>query len=146
MVIEENTDEENSLWNDLFFDFKYDWRRHDLGHDVRIISKSKNQNIIYRSNILNPVFYYYYFFVFDTLSRSLLYFIFIFCPLYTDKPGQCPSVNNDKVCPPRLDWNSGCLVDVDCAGADKCCSNGCDLVCTKINAKTLKPTKISITG
>uniref|UniRef100_A0ABM0M9L3 Papilin-like n=1 Tax=Saccoglossus kowalevskii TaxID=10224 RepID=A0ABM0M9L3_SACKO len=44
-----------------------------------------------------------------------------------DKPGQCPNVDGiTGTC------TEDCLLDTDCTGTAKCCSNGCGHVCTEI--------------
>ena len=49
------------------------------------------------------------------------------------KPGQCPPVSPDAKaeCPPA-ESTSGCLLDSDCEGTKKCCTDGCTLVCTTV--------------
>lgn len=51
------------------------------------------------------------------------------------KPGQCPVVDSDgkAECPPAGSIE-GCLLDSDCEGNKKCCTDGCTLVCTTVSA------------
>ncbi|XP_057292393.1 WAP four-disulfide core domain protein 2-like [Hydractinia symbiolongicarpus] len=62
------------------------------------------------------------------------------------KPGMCPDRirTSDIECTPIDTYDSFCLFDTDCRGKEKCCSDGCYLVCTKPNT-SLKPTVIAKT-
>ena len=47
------------------------------------------------------------------------------------QPGLCPEVNNPlDECPPPKSEKHGCLIDSDCGSNYKCCSDGCNLICT----------------
>ena len=50
-----------------------------------------------------------------------------------EKIGVCPYPDHDKEkdCPPPESLE-GCLLDSDCSGSKKCCSNGCNLACTAV--------------
>lgn len=68
-----------------------------------------------------------------------------FCIIENSKPGVCPdNAGRDKTeCPPPENSGATCLFDTDCAGTKKCCSDGCNLICTDA---TLPPTPNIVTG
>ena len=52
-----------------------------------------------------------------------------------DKVGECPSVRNDTgIC------LQNCTYDKECAGNQKCCSNGCGHMCVEPVSKVFKMT------
>ena len=59
------------------------------------------------------------------------------------KPGECPAVTSRTECPPSDDNVEGCLIDTDCAGDQKCCSDGCVLKCSAVE---LPPTPQIVKG
>jgi hypothetical protein len=51
-----------------------------------------------------------------------------------DKVGECPSVRNDTgIC------LQNCTYDKECAGNQKCCSNGCGHMCVEPVSKFILP-------
>ena len=61
------------------------------------------------------------------------------------KPGKCPVVQNlDTIeCPTPENLVTECLLDKDCNGSSKCCSDGCSMKC---RAAELVPTAAPILG
>ena len=57
------------------------------------------------------------------------------------KPGECPVVDADAKaeCPPVTAELNGCLLDTDCPGSQKCCTDGCTLICTTVVVPTQPP-------
>ena len=51
--------------------------------------------------------------------------------LDTVRPGRCPKINGRMdECPPPESQTNGCVIDSDCKDSnDKCCSDGCNLMC-----------------
>ena len=47
------------------------------------------------------------------------------------KPGWCPDTTNlyREECPPPVSDVGSCLIDSDCNGNQKCCSDQCNLIC-----------------
>ena len=63
------------------------------------------------------------------------------------RSGTCPKVSEERrsvlfECPPPESQIGSCLIDTDCENeAQKCCSDGCNLVCTNtIEEKKIKKT------
>ena len=52
------------------------------------------------------------------------------------KPGNCPTVQNlqDIECPTAENLATECLLDKDCNGTQKCCSDGCSMKCLAAEA------------
>ena len=57
--------------------------------------------------------------------------IFNILVAFEEKPGECPVPPIVEECPSEADTKNGCLLDNECNGNTKCCSDGCSLVCTK---------------
>jgi len=52
--------------------------------------------------------------------------------IFTDvqeKEGTCPEADRSSECPPDDTLNNICLMDNQCAGSQKCCSDGCEFKC-----------------
>ena len=57
----------------------------------------------------------------------------------------CPIEDATAECPPETEreGDSGCLLDTDCTGDQKCCSDGCTLGCVD---PAVTPTVITVKG
>ena len=64
-------------------------------------------------------------------------------PTFETKPGKCPEVQNlgDIECPTADNIETQCLLDKDCNGTRKCCSDGCSMICSAAEAVP-EPAKI----
>ena len=48
--------------------------------------------------------------------------------------GECPPIDDDKKCPPPEELSIECLLDADCDEKFRCCSDGCQLVCSEVKS------------
>ena len=69
--------------------------------------------------------------IFGASKKNKSCFLFNFLVSFEEKPGECPVAPIAEECPPEAETTNGCLLDRECNGNAKCCSDGCSLVCTE---------------